>query len=127
MNSQDKILRYGFTAFSAITSFLLLFYAVNINFNSDATHELKVFSYATGGYGLLNIYMLSWAWRSQAAWTIMGNMAIAVCFFGVFTMATISDGLSSSLAGIGTILALACVLTLNWFTIKKLCKSNNSR
>jgi len=122
MKTQDKLLLYGFAFFSAITSFLFIFYAVTVNCSGTAPYWLKIFSYVAGGYGLFNIYIISWAWRSRVDWTIKANMVIGVCFFGVFLMNTIRDGFSGGLITVGTILGLAAVLWINWFTIKKLCQ-----
>ncbi len=124
MDKKEKLLIYGFTLFSAISSFLFVFYAVSINFSGNASHLLKTFAYVAGGYGLMNIYILSWAWRSQATWTIKANLLIAACFFGIFTMDRIRDGFSDGAAGFGGILGLAFVLILNWLTVKKLCQGD---
>ena len=125
MKTQDKLLLYGFAIFSAITSFLFVFYAVTVNFSSDASQWLKTFSYVAGGYGLFNIYILSWAWRSQVTWTIKANTVIAACFFGVFVMDTIRDGFSGGMTTVGTLLGLAAVLGINWFAVKKSCQRDN--
>ena len=61
MKTQEKILLYGFAIFSVITSFLFVFYAVTINFSAESSAWLKTFSYVAGGYGLFNVYILSWA------------------------------------------------------------------
>lgn len=125
MKTQEKLLLYGFAIFSAITSFLFVFYAVTVNFSSDASQWLKTFSYVAGGYGLFNIYILSWAWRSQVTWTIKANTVIAACFFGVFVMDTIRDGFSGGMTTVGTLLGLAAVLGINWFAVKKSCQRDN--
>jgi len=122
MSKLDKALLYGFATFSVISSFLFVFYAVTINFGSDASQWLKTFSYIAGGYGLFNIYILSWAWRSQVSWTIMANTVIAACFFGVVIMDTVRDGFSGGINTLGTVLGLGAVLFINWLTVKKLCK-----
>ncbi len=121
MNKLDKALIYGFATFSVISSFLFVFYAVTINFGSDASQWLKTFSYIAGGYGLFNIYILSWAWRSQVSWTIMANTVIAACFFGVVIMDTVRDGFSGGINALGTVIGLGVVLFINWLTVKKLC------
>ena len=84
MRIQEKLITYGFAVFSIITSFLFVFYAVNVNFGTSS-QWLKTFAYVVGGYGLFNIYILSWAWRSRSALAIKADMVIAACFFGVFT------------------------------------------
>lgn len=121
MNKQDNILRTGFALFSAITSFIFVYYAVSILSGETASEWLKTFAYVAGGYGLLNIYILSWAWRSKVSWAISANMVISVCFIGVVIMDLIRDGLKDSSQLIG-ILGLAVVLGLNWFSVKKLCQ-----
>ncbi len=122
MNTRDKLLIYGFALFSVITSFLFVFYAVTVNFGADSSQWLKTFAYIAGGYGLFNIYILSWAWRSQVTWTIKANMVIGACFFGVVIMDTIRDGFSGGMTTVGTVLGLAIVLLINWFTVTKLCQ-----
>ncbi len=122
MKSQDKILLYGFTAFSVIISFLFVFYAVTVNFSSDASQWLKTFSYVAGGYGLFNIYILSWAWRTQAELASKIDLVIAACFFGVFIMDTVREGFSGGMTTIGGIIGLAIVLLINWFAVKKACQ-----
>ena len=126
MKTQEKILLYGFAIFSVITSFLFVFYAVTINFGSDASPWLKTFSYVAGGYGLFNIYILSWAWRSQVTWTIKANTVIAACFFGVFIMDTIREGFSGGMTTVGSVLGLGFILLINWFAVKKSCQRENS-
>lgn len=121
MKKQDKFLLYGFALFSMITSFLFVFYAVTVNFSSDASQWLKTFSYVAGGYGLFNIYILSWAWRSQADWAPKADMVIAACFFGVFIMDSIREGFSGGVSTIGGMLGLALILLINWFAVKKSC------
>ena len=126
MKTQEKFLLYGFAIFSVITSFLFVFYAVTVNFSSDASQWLKTFSYVAGGYGLFNIYVLSWAWRSQAELAPKVDMVIAACFFGIFIMDTIRDGFSGGMTTIGSVLGLALVLLINWFAVKKSCQRDSS-
>lgn len=121
MNKQDKILRNGFALFSASTSFLFVYYSVSIINGGNPSEWLKTFAYVTGGYGLFNVYILSWAWRSQVSWAVPANMVIAACFFGVVVMDVLRDGLQGG-KQIGVLLGLAVVLVINWFTVKKLCQ-----
>lgn len=121
MSKQDKILRSGFAIFSLITSFMFVFYAVNVFNGSNVTDWLKAFAYVVGGYGLINVYILSWAWRSQSCWASSANIIISFCFFGVVLMDRFRDGFQSSMQLVGVI-GLACVLTVNWFAIKKICE-----
>ncbi len=120
MKKQENILRTGFALFSAITSFMFVFYAVSV-ISGDASDWLKTFAYVAGGYGLMNIYILSWAWRSRADWAVSANMVIAACFFGVVVMDLSRDGLQGGMQIVG-ILGLAAVLGINWFTVKMLCR-----
>ena len=121
MSKANTILRTGFALFSAITSFLLVYYAVSVINGESSTEWLKSFAYVAGGYGLLNIYILSWAWRSRSNWTISANMVIGVCFFGVVGMDLIRNGLHDGMQLVG-IAGLAAVLSVNWFAIKVLCQ-----
>lgn len=125
MKTSEKLLLYGFATFSVITSFLFVFYAVTVSFSSDASQWLKTFSYVAGGYGLFNIYILSWAWRSQAVWAPKADMVIAACFFGVFIMDTIREGFSGGVSAIGGLLGLALILFINWFAVIKSCTRNS--
>ncbi len=121
MSKADTLLRTGFALFSASTSFLLVFYAVSVINGVSTAEWLKSFAYVAGGYGLLNIYILSWAWRSRSSWTLSANLVIGVCFFGVVAMDLIRNGLQEGmqLAGIA---GLAAVLGVNWCAIKVLCQ-----
>ncbi len=121
MNKQDKILRYGFSLFSALTSFLFVYYAVNIIYGNHASEWLKTFAYVTGGYGLFNIYILSWAWRTQTSKAVSANLIIAACFFGVVVMDLLRRG-SMDGKQLGVLAGLAAILAINWFTVKKLCQ-----
>jgi len=121
MNKQDKFLRNGFALFSAITSFIFVYYAVGILTGGVASDWLKTFAYVVGGYGLFNIYILSWAWRSQVSWAVPANLVISACFFGVVVMDVLREGLQGG-KQIGGLIGLAVVLALNWFAIKKLCQ-----
>ena len=126
MVQQEKILLYGFAAFSVLSSFLLVFYAVNVNFSPAASDWLQAFAYVAGGYGLFNIYILSWAWRSQAAWAINANLVIAACFFGVFVLDIIKDGLQQPATELGGLIGLAAILVINWLAVKKACGKQDS-
>ncbi len=127
MQKQEKILIYAFALFSLITSFLFVFYAVNVNLSPAASRWLKTFAYVVGGYGLFNIYILSWAWRSYSSWAPTANLVIAACFFGVFALDTLKDGIGNRTVEGGSLLALAAVLLINWYTIKKLTLRERSR
>ncbi len=120
MKKYSKVLKIGFALFSSISSissFLFVFYAVNIAFSPMATPWLKTFAYVTGGYGLLNIYILSWAWRSKISWAASADFVIAACFLGVCVMDYLRDGLTRGTAGLAVLLVLALMLALNWYAI----------
>ncbi len=125
MSKSNQTLRVGFALFSALTSFLFVYYAVSVIHGSEASQWLRTFAYVAGGYGLMNIYLLSWAWRSQAGWTVMANMAIGLCMFGVVLVDTFKMGFSSKqLLGL---LGLAFVLGVNWLAVKVLCQQSDDR
>jgi len=121
MTQQEKILRIGFAVFSLLTSFMFVFYAVSVITGGNSSEWLKTFAYVAGGYGLFNVYILSWAWRSQHSWAMPANLIIAACFFGVVVMDALREELQSG-KQIGTLLGLAAVLAINWFAVKKLCQ-----
>lgn len=121
MKQQDSILRTGFAVFSLLISFLFVYYAVSVLMGANTNYGLKIFAYVAGGYGLLNTYILSWAWRSQPGWAPMANLAISACFYGVLVMDTLRDGLQGG-KQLAALIGLAVVLGINWFTIKKLCQ-----
>ncbi len=122
MEKQNKLLRAGFGLFSLSVSFLLVFYAVNVIYGSDASYWLRNFAYVAGGYGLANTYILSWAWRNGAKWTVTANMVIGVCLFGVVLVDLYREGFSGGMQLAG-LLGLAFVLAINWYAIKVLCQT----
>jgi len=126
MSKQDKFLRGGFALFSAITSFIFVFYAVGVITGAGVSEWLKTFAYVVAGYGLMNMYILSWAWRSRSSWTPSANLVIAACLFGVVVMDLLRDGLESGMQIFG-ILSLVVVLGINWFAVKKLCQQDSSK
>jgi hypothetical protein len=126
MKSQEKVLLYGFAIFSVITSFLFVFYAVTVNSSHEASPWLKTFAYVAGGYGLFNVYILSWAWRTQAVWATKIDLVIAACFFGIVIMDTIREGFSGGMTALGSVLGLGFILLINWFAIKKSCQRHSS-
>jgi hypothetical protein len=116
------MLRTGLAIFSAITSFLFVYYAVTVLVGGETSSWLKAFAYVAGGYGLANIYILSWAWRNQADWPMWAYKFFAFSFFGLFIADTLSQGIKGPMEVVG-ILGLACVLWINWLAIKRLCQS----
>ena len=121
MKNQDVILRTGFTLFSVISSFAFVFFAVSVITGDGATQWMNALAYVAGGYGLANIYILSWAWRNQAAWPLLANKFFALCFLGVLVVDTLSQGIEN-LNQILVVLGLAGVLWVNWFALKNLCQ-----
>lgn len=121
MSHENKILRGGFALFSVLSSFAFVYYAVS-TLGSSPSQAMKTFGYVVGGYGLLNIYILSWAWRSRAAWSKSANLVIAACFMGVVVMDVLRGGILEGVNGLGIVL-LAGVLAVNWFTVQLLCRS----
>ena len=118
MNSKDKVLRYGFALFSLASSFLLVFYAVSVYFGGTASAWLQIFAYVVGGYGLLNVYTLSWAWRSKSRAASQANLLIAACFLGIFIMDTLRSSAANPV-GIAVICGLAAVLVINWLAVNR--------
>ena len=86
MNRQDSIWRKGLSLFSGLISFVFVYYAVGVLTAEQAPEWTRVFAYVAAGYGLGNIYILSWAWRGSGPWPAWANKLIAICFFGVFLM-----------------------------------------
>lgn len=121
MNSTEKFQLYGLMLFSVFSSFLFVFYTVNVYFDDTATTWLRSFAYVTGGYALLNIYILSWAWNSRSEWAVKANMLIAGCFVGVFIMNTVRHSFYGGLTGVAAIIVLAVVLYINVQAVKKVC------
>jgi hypothetical protein len=125
MNRQDSIFLTGLAVFSGLTSFVLVYYSIGIWTGGDATRWDRVFAYVAAGYGLGNVYILSWAWRNDAAWPVWANKLIAFCFFAAFLLDMWKTGVESALEYVGA-LAMAFILWLNWLAVKK-CTERWSR
>ena len=121
MNSTEKFQLYGLMLFSVISSFIFVFYTVNVYFSADTTTWLRGFAYVTGGYGLLNIYVLSWAWNSRSEWSIKADTLLAGCFLGVFIMNTLRHSFYGGPTGVAAIIVLAVVLYINVQAVKQVC------
>ena len=122
MKQQASVLLKLLTLFSALTSFIFIYYSVGI-FSADSVPEwTKVFAYVCAGYGLGNVYILSWAWRSSGTSPAWANKLIALCFLGVFIMDRWNSGLNSDLEYVG-VLGVALVLWLNWFAVNKITQA----
>ena len=117
-NRQDTFLARGFAGFSVIASFAFVYYGIGIITAHGASRWLTTFAYITGGYGLANIYILSWAWRTRMAWTEWAIKVFALCYLGAVAMDTFRDGLQGT-HEVVLVLVVACVLWINWFSVKK--------
>lgn len=118
MSRQETILRGGFTLLSIVTSFFFVAFGIGALHASRGATWLPIFGYVTAGYGLIYIYLLSWAWRSRADWTPMACKLIALCFLGVFSVQIYQSGNFSG-SNLVSILLLAATLWVNWLTIRK--------
>lgn len=125
MSKQDTILTTGFAVFSVISSFLFVFYGVGGITSQTFSPRLQLFAYVTAGYGLMNVYILSTAWRSRAAWTVVAGKLISLCFLGVFIMDLVRYGVENS-KDLVAAPVVAVVLAINWFAIKKLVQRPES-
>lgn len=119
MNQQETVLRTLFIILSVISSFVFVFYGVNVISSGDLLRQwVTTFAYVTAGYGLANIMILSLSWSSRAAWAPGASKLISLCYFGVYIMDAINKGLDSGLGVVGLVL-VAAVLWCNWQTIQK--------
>lgn len=121
MNSTQKLQIWTLILFSAISSFLFVFYTVTVYFSDDVTTGLKWFAYVTGGYGLMNIYILSWAWHSRSEWAVKFDILIAGCLLGVIGINMIRSASFEVIPGIAVIIVAALVLYINVMAVKQIC------
>lgn len=121
MNSTQKLQIWSLILFSAISSFLFVFYTVTVYFSDDVTTGLKWFAYVTGGYGLMNIYILSWAWHSRSEWAVKFDILIAGCLLGVIGINMIRSASFEVIPGIAVIIVAALVLYINVMAVKQVC------
>ena len=120
MQRQDTFLTTGLAVFSGLISFIFVYYAVGV-FTAAAVPEWdRVFAYVAAGYGLGNIYILSWAWRSSGAGPAWANRLIALCFFGVFVIDVWKTG-GTAVRFLG-LLPISGMLWLNWFAVKTIAR-----
>jgi len=117
MVKHDKLILVGLFIFSALTSFLFVMYGMNIAMSPVQVRWMLIFSYVTMAYGLANIAILSLAWSSRERWACDVNMLIALCYGGVMLVNVVKTGLGGRTLVI--VLAVAVVLAVNWFTVKK--------
>lgn len=118
MKKHDTLIMYGLIVLSVLTSFLFIYYGMNIIMSPMPARWILTFAYVTTAYGMANIAILSIAWSSRERWACDVNMLIALCFLGVFLVNTVKSGFNSGLEVFGA-LALALVLLANWFAVKK--------
>jgi hypothetical protein len=118
VHRQESILAAGFALFSVLSSFVFIYYGIGILSSETSSQWLTAFAYVTAGYGLANIYVLSWAWRSRAAWAPGAIKLFALSFLGVLILDAYRRGLGSSLELI-VLLGVAGVLGINWLAVKK--------
>ena len=119
MSKANTIFEKGLALFSALTSFIFVYYALGLLNAGSVPQWDKVFAYVAIGYGLGNIYILSAVWRLQESWTLWANKLIALCFYGVFLLDLFQTGVKSNLEYVGAV-GLAGVLWLNWYAVKTL-------
>ena len=118
MTGQDSIFLKGLALFSGLTSFMFVYYALGVLNADNAPQWTRVFAYVAAGYGLGNVYILSWAWRTADTGPVWANKLFALCFLGVFLMDMGKTGVESGLEYLGA-LGVAFVLWLNWYAVKK--------
>jgi len=123
MQKQDTVLRTGFALFSVITSFLFVFYGVR-GISGHTASAFPAFAYVTAGYGLANLYILSWVWRSEASWAPGVMLGISTGYLAIFSLEKVNAGLQSG--GSIAILCLALVLLVNWLAVRKLANHSGA-
>lgn len=118
MKKHDSILMVGLMVFSALTSFMFIFYGMNVIMAESPPAWSMTFAYLTAAYGLANIAILSVAWSSRQSWSGTANKFIALCYLGAFVMDTVNAGIKGGLEVAG-ILILALILYVNWLAVGK--------
>ncbi len=120
MTRQQAILAGGFALFSLVTSFFFVFQAVTA---FVAGHGIMgdPYAYAAGGYGLVNIYSLSAAWRTRAPWTEAASAVISFTFFGIFLVDRLRHGFTGQL-GAGVLALIVIILLGNYLAIRNLVR-----
>lgn len=122
MKKPETGLLYGHIAFSVLTSFLCVFYAVSVTLNDLSSEWQKSFAYVVGGYGLMNVYILSAAWNARPAWAPKADLLIGGCFFAVLVFDTLNSGFSRGLAETAVQAFVGLALWINWNAVKKVCE-----
>lgn len=118
MNQQETVLRTLFIILSVLTSFVFIFYGVNVIGSQAAPRWATTFAWVVAGYGVANIAILSLAWNSRDPRAVAVNKLIALCFFAVVVMDAFKSGFSGG-RQVLAILALAGVLCGNWLAVRK--------
>jgi hypothetical protein len=119
MTKSASLFLAGLALFSVLSSFMFIYYGIGILSGTRLSQPLTIFAYITTGYGLANIYLLSFAWRSRLKWATAANQLLALCYFGIFVFDRFNAGFKG-MTGIVAIAAIAAVLAINWLAVKQL-------
>lgn len=117
MQKSDSILPKGLAVFSVLTSFAFVYYGVSMLASDSSSSWAEAFAYICAGYGLGNIYILSWAWRGGGKWPSWTNKLIALCFFAAFVLDLWKEEVAGNLEYVG-VLGIAGILWLNWLAVR---------
>jgi hypothetical protein len=117
MKKHDSMILAGLIVFSVLTSFMFVSYGMNVALSPMPARWLLIFSYVTIAYGLANIAVLSIAWSSRERWACEINKLIALCYLGMFLVNMVKTGFNARM--LVFFLAVALVLAVNWFAVKK--------
>ena len=118
MRKHDTFFLTGLLFLSVLTSFVLVFYGMNIIMAGRTAGPVMTFAYVTTAYGLANIAILSLAWSSREPWSGTLSKLVALCFLGVLIMDKVMHGAQGMLEITG-VFVLAAVLWCNWLAVKK--------
>lgn len=119
MQRSDSMLPKGLAVFSVLASFAFVYYGVSVLTADPPTRWSQVFAYISAGYGLGNVYILSWAWRAGGTWPGWASKLISICFFAAFVLDVLKQEVAGNLEYVG-VLGVAGVLWLNWFAVRKI-------
>jgi len=119
MKRENAIFETGLAVFSALTSFIFVYYAMGVLSAESPSEWSRVLAYVSAGYGLGNIYTLSWGWRSSGGGPAWANKLIALCFLGVFLIDLWKTGVENPLEYVGA-LVVVLVLWLNGYAVRKI-------
>lgn len=121
MQRSDSILPKGLAVFSVLASFAFVYYGLSVLIVDPPTRWERVFAYVSAGYGLGNIYILSWARRGGGTWPSWASKLISICFFAAFALDLWKQEVAGNLEYVG-ILGIAGVLWLNWFAVREVSR-----